>query len=274
VLGRDTPENRILKAALEAGLRWLHQQPWAVVPPDLWHWGNLGRAALNAVPVQRISPRDWTTARRYGAMRHYAEPLALARLVLTRLHLDPLGGAEENPQTVPFFLDANRLFEAWVGVCLAHAGCQPDAQQKCVLLLPNVRDWRFRPDFVVSLGGGARRAIVDAKYKLRLDYLGNPDLFQVIGYTRLAAPNGEPTDDGCQGGGQPAVEAWLAVPELGLPPELPPEELSVEDALEKFTTAWKDRTGMAACWPDGFKFGVVKVALPTIAARGEADRGG
>lgn len=165
VLGRDTPENRLLKAALEAGLRWLRQQPPSVVPAEVWHLGTLGRTALTAVPLQRIGPRDWASARRHGAMRHYAEPLALARLVLTRLHLDPTGGAAEDRHTLPFFLDGNRLFEAWVGVCLGHAGCQPEAQREGILALPDGYRWPFRPDFLVSIENPGGRAIVDAKYK-------------------------------------------------------------------------------------------------------------
>ncbi|WP_295441592.1 hypothetical protein [uncultured Thiodictyon sp.] len=165
VLGRDTLENRILKAALAAGLRWLHQQPRSVLPDAVWHWGALGRAALTAVPVQRIAPREWKTARRYGAMRHYAEPLALAELVLTRLHLDPSGCATKGQHTLPFFLDGNRLFEAWVGVCLGYADCQPEAQRERCFSLPNEYRWKLRPDFLVSLEDKVGRAIVDAKYK-------------------------------------------------------------------------------------------------------------
>lgn len=260
VLGRDTPENRLLKAALEAGLRWLRQQPPSVVPAEVWHWGTLGRTALTAVPLQRIGPRDWASARRHGAMRHYAEPLALARLVLTRLHLDPTGGAAEDRHTLPFFLDGNRLFEAWVGVCLGRAGYPPEAQEDREFSLPGVKKcWKFRPDFLVSLAGPGNRAIVDAKYKPD-DNLGNSDLFQIIGYARLVAPPGMVAGRTCQGGGQPAAEAWLAVPA----PEAPTGGLSVTCALKGFETAWNRRADTAACWPDHFLIGVVRVPLPTL----------
>ena len=260
VLGRDTQENRILKAALEAALRWLHLQPLAVVPGQVWHWGALAHAALTAVPVQRIGPRDWATARRHGAMRHYAEPLALAKLVLTRLHLDPSGAATENQHTLPFFLDANRLFEAWIGVCLGKAGCQIFAQREGGLNLSDRYRWKFKPDFLVSLNDPAGRAIVDAKYKkLASERLDNSDLFQVIGYSRLVAPRGTLAGGICQGGGLPAAEAWLAVPKQPL------AALSVADALGNFADAWRLRAESAACWPDGFKVGVVEVPLPTLA---------
>jgi 5-methylcytosine-specific restriction enzyme subunit McrC len=268
VLGRDTPENRILKAALETGLRWLHQQPPSVVPAAVWHWGTLGRAALTAVPLQRINPRDWATARRHGAMCHYAEPLALARLVLTRLHLDPSGGAVKDQRTVPFFLDANRLFEAWVGVCLGHAGCQPEAQRKGRLALPDGYRWTFRPDFLVTPPGSTDRGIVDAKYKP--GDLENSDLFQIIGYTRLVAPSGTVAGGVCQGGGLPAAEAWFAVPVR----EPLPVGLSVASALGDFADAWEHRADTAACWPDGFKVGVVSVPLPTMAEPVAGNHGG
>lgn len=112
----DTLENRLLKAALEVCSRWIASIPHH--PPQLQHWAWAIRAALAPVPEYRPHPRDWSRVRKKGLMAAYAQPLALARLVLTRLHLMPDGQAEESDQTLPFFLDANRLFEGWVGVCL------------------------------------------------------------------------------------------------------------------------------------------------------------
>ncbi len=119
-----------------------------------------------------------------------------------------------------------------------------------------VAKWRIALRAFAGLPG--YRAIVDAKY--RPGRLENSDLFQIIGYARLVAPSGTLAGGACQGSGQPAAEAWLVVPI----PEAPPGGLSVTSALDEFTVAWKRRPNTAACWPDGFKVGVVRVPLPSL----------
>ena len=112
----DTLENRLLKAALEVSSRYVSGTPG--VAPELQRWVHVIRSALASVPDYQPHPRDWLQNRNKGLMAAYATPLALARLVLTRLHLRPTGDTAETRRTLPFFLDANRLFEGWVGVCL------------------------------------------------------------------------------------------------------------------------------------------------------------
>ncbi len=59
---------------------------------------------------------------------------------------------------------------------------------------------------------------------------------------------------------QLSAEAWFAVPV----PEPLPVGLSVASALHDFAIAWKHRADTAACWPDHFRVGVVRVPLPTL----------
>ena len=244
----DTLENRVLKAALDTAAHWLARQPIGVVPPPVNQWIAVSRSALAAVPDYQVNQRDWTTVRKAGLMASYAKPLAFARLVLTRLHLTPTGAADEDGElrTLPFFLDANRLFEGWVGVCLAHAGCDPKAQ--------GTRHQRvcgtsveFRPDFVLP----NLHAVVDAKYKRRDQgqILGS-DLYQVIGYARLLEPPGR------QGGQDHYTDAWLAFPDI----DRRDGPLTLNEAKQQFRANWDGREGIR--WPDGFKLGCVTVSLP------------
>nr|WP_295394584.1 hypothetical protein [uncultured Thiodictyon sp.] len=81
----DTLENRLLKAALEVSARYVSGTPGVV--PELQRWVHVIRSALASVPDYQPHPRDWSRIRNKGLMAAYATPLALARLVLTRLHL-------------------------------------------------------------------------------------------------------------------------------------------------------------------------------------------
>lgn len=266
----DTLENRILKAALEVSSRWLARQSLSTTLTITLHqWSAMARVALSAVPEYRVNPRDWAVVRKVGLMSAYAQPLTFARLVLTRLSLSPRGAAQEDSthRTLPFYLDANRLFEGWVGVCLHHAGYTPDPQEEKTFpnMGPGNGPWRFRPDFVLHQNC---RVVVDAKYKP--GGIKVSDLYQAIGYARLLAIPGESQQGECSGGEDGYPEAWLAVPDL----------LLVQDsavARSRFEQIWQqrnygqDQAANAVCWRDGLRLGVVKVPLPRRPAPVAAD---
>jgi hypothetical protein len=164
-LEQDTLENRILRTALVGARRLLDGAAGQGLssPESAWRvWSRQADAALAGAAIARITPRDFRTARKAGAYRHYARPLALARAVLTHTGFDP---NQPVPQAVarlvPFRLATPELFERYVEVCLRKlTGWEVWAgyQDK------NLGEYfKIRPDFLVWQGD--HRAIVDAKYK-------------------------------------------------------------------------------------------------------------
>ncbi len=238
----DTLENRILKLALGVAARWLGTQH--AVPAGLQIWVREIRSLLAPVPDHQLHPRDWTRLRKTGLMSAYARPLDLARLVLTRLHINANGAAEARNQTLPFFLDANRLFEGWVGVCLEAAGALPQAQlQRPLRLCAGYGAVQIRPDFLCTENQHA--IVVDAKYKLGLQRLERCDFYQVLSYARLIENVGE---------------CWLAIPE-----QPTTDHQTTQQALESFQARWEDRDQHAICdhrWQDGFRLGIIEVPWP------------
>lgn len=184
---RDTPENRILRTALAAARRLLPASGERV--GDAQEWVREADAALAGAAITRIHARDFRTARRSGAYRHYAGPLDLARAVLTRAGFDP-----NNPRTnatrrmIPFRLATAELFERYVEVCLRKSGWKVVAGYDDQNL---GKTFRIRPDFLIT--NGSKRRVVDAKYK---DIHGQrpgaaddensfrSDVYQVMAYTR------------------------------------------------------------------------------------------
>jgi 5-methylcytosine-specific restriction endonuclease McrBC regulatory subunit McrC len=255
----DTLENRLLKAALEVSARYVSGTPGVV--PELQRWVHVIRSALATVPDYQPYPRDWSRIRNKGLMAAYATPLALARLVLTRLHLRPTDNAVETGRTLPFFLDANRLFEGWVGVCLNQpdvcVSVQGQSQNRKFQLEGN--SYYFRPDFVVKVKEAKqpqRKLVVDAKYKL--EKLESSDLYQVIGYTRLLAQPAAQGGD-CKTGECVLTEACLAIPE-----NQNQNQHGVDASFAQFVKNWQSREMHGRCWGDGFRLTVVRVPLPIV----------
>jgi len=250
----DTLENRLLKAALEVSARYVAATPDAV--PELQRWVHVIRSALASVPDYQPHPRDWSRIRNKGLMAAYATPLALARLVLTRLHLRPKGDAAETGRTLPFFLDANRLFEGWVGVCLSrlHVCKSVEGQSRNREFRLDGDLYSFRPDFVVEVEEEEkprRKLVVDAKYKQ--EGPERSDLYQVIGYARLLAQPAAQGDD-CATGEPGLTEACLAIPVI--------QDRSGIDAINN----WRSREELGRCWGDGFRLTVFPVPVPIRAA--------
>ncbi len=252
----DTLENRLLKAALEVSARYISATPGAV--PELQRWVHVIRSALASVPDYQPHPRDWSRIRNKGLMAAYLTPLALARLVLTRLHLRPTGDTAETRRTLPFFLDANRLFEGWVGVCLNHVCVSVEGQSRNRQFDLDGRSYDFRPDFVVSDGNPLphKRIVVDAKYKP--NRLEITDLYQVIGYARLLTRSTQ-----CHPGG---LDGDLGLNEACLAIPVNPETPGIDANLNQFRDNWHTREDHGRCWRDGFRLTVVRVPLPIRAA--------
>lgn len=245
VMNYDTLENRLLKAAMNACSHWLSRPSLSCSMTDkLARWLCQTRAAFASVPDYQPLARDWASVRTTGLMRAYAEPLALARLILKRIHVDASGVVlPQNHDTFPFFIDMNRLFEGWVGVCFSEIGRKTNAQNE--VLLPGFpQKFRFRPDFVID-----QQHVVDAKYKIIASVgVDNSDVYQVISYARLLVlnKNGKSDVSGLQ-------EAWLAVPDCS-------SKGNVNDAFLAFKNRWPTNSYTWE-WPD-LIFGRVDIPLP------------
>lgn len=198
-LEQDTLENRILRTALACARQLLdgaggqglggREAAWRI-------WSRQADAALAGAAIARITPRDFHAARKAGAYRHYARPLALARAVLTRTGFDP---NQPVPQAaarlIPFRLATAELFERYVELCLRRlAGWNIWAGYHDRNLVENGMYFKVRPDFLAW--NGDRRVIVDAKYKdlstqrpVGADE-DNPlrwDVYQMLAYSRHGA---------------------------------------------------------------------------------------
>ncbi len=242
VMSLDTLENRILKAALDACTRYLANLECHLAP-QLARWASIARAALAGVPEYRVNPRDWGQTHKTGLMRPYAHPLALARMILQRLRTDSNGITQEEAKTIPFFLDMNQLFEAWVGIWLAKTGIKFEAQTE--FRNPII----FRPDFIAR----AEQIVVDAKYKdIAKDNRTSPssaDVYQALGYARLLAFAENRQESSYK-------ETWLAYP--GTPREEP-----LRDVAACWERRGENEAESLVTWPDGFRFGVLKIDFPT-----------
>lgn len=187
-LHADTLENRILRTALVAARRLLDGTNNLL--PDWRLWARQADSALAGAAITRLAPRDFMSARRTAAYRHYGRPLDLAKAVLTRVGFDP-----NNPQggptvrLVPFRLLTYELFERYVEVCLRRCN------QATIWAGYNHKnlgeDFTIRPDFIVDCGQD--RIIVDAKYKdvaqqrsgdANSENSFRSDVYQVMAYSR------------------------------------------------------------------------------------------
>lgn len=183
----DTPANRILKYGLHLAMRFLAQHKDQDLPA-LWHWARIANAALSHVAHIRITERDFAGMRYGGLMSGYRSMHALARMIMRRLHVEPSGEVKEQPGTVPFCIDMNKLFEAYVGVRL-----RKDIPETTFLCQHERRcetgssSFTIRPDFISADGC----IVLDAKYKQYSrngQYAwNNEDIYQVISYSMILA---------------------------------------------------------------------------------------
>lgn len=201
-LEQDTLENRILRTALVGACRLLDGAAGQGLggPEAAWRiWSRQADAALAGAAIARITPRDFQAARKAGAYRHYARPLALARAVLTRTGFDPNQHVPPAAaRLVPFRLATAELFERYVELCLRRlAGWNIWAGYHDQNLVEEGQSFMVRPDFLAWQGN--HRVIVDAKYKnLSTQRPGgadddNPlrwDVYQTLAYSRHRAVKG------------------------------------------------------------------------------------
>lgn len=252
-LEQNTLENRILRTALAGARRLLEDASGRGLggTQAAWHvWARQADAALAGAAIARIMPRDFQAARKSGAYRHYARPLALARAVLTRTGFDPNQPiAPACARLVPFRLATAELFERYMEVRLRRLpGWRVWAGYHDHNLGPNF--W-VRPDFLAWHKDG-RRVIVDAKYKdfarqkpsgADEDNSLRPDVYQTLAYSRHQAVR--------KTLGGEATAILLCYPARG-----------EENAADRLAAALAGENP-PACRLDDFTLPVILLALPT-----------
>lgn len=209
----DTPENRILKAALSRCYRYIRQA--GIKHYDtLSMWTRQCEAALAEVSLVQVTDNDFRHIRYSGLMQRYRHVHGLGRMIIKRIRTDSQGDLLDDKQsvTLPFYLNMWMLFEHYVGVQLQKTGLNfiPQKSYPFSFELPesmnedNVTDVRagsltIRPDYISIKDG----IVVDAKYKCitselkeeeqNLKFKGfavnvspsNSDIYQLIAYSVL-----------------------------------------------------------------------------------------
>jgi 5-methylcytosine-specific restriction enzyme subunit McrC len=167
----DTPENRILRAALRR-MASIDRLPAGIVR-NLRHLeGRLSAAALLTPGARRPA---WSPNR---LNERYVPALRLAELVLDSIGLTTAQG--EQPMA-SFVVNMATVFEAFVGTALREALATISTgltREQYLTYLTDDKRFPIRPD-VVHLIHGQARAVYDAKYKLE-EKLG--DLYQMHAY--------------------------------------------------------------------------------------------
>lgn len=177
----DTPENRVLRAALNA-------LPSLLVEGEARPLVRRARSLLARFNAVKPVTRTEALALLRGISLHrlnaaYGPALGLARLALQQLTLEEAAGAHP---FASFLVDMPRLFESFVTeglrVHLRAAGLRVVAQRSDYL--DESRRVGIRPDVLVYRAGSGRSSLVlDAKYRMPEGAAGlNADLYQVSAY--------------------------------------------------------------------------------------------
>ncbi len=248
VMSCDTLENRILKAALETASRWLDSVP-GLTPGKERTWVNCARAALAEVPNYAPQARDWQRVRKHGLMHAYARPLALARMILSRLRVNHDGSVINTGKATPFYLDMNQLFEAWTGVWLVKAGLIPQSQTERTLEKIAHQSITFRPDYILTNRDNDEGIVLDAKYKPvftedtgKKHEIINTDVYQVLAYSHLLNLTSAGTNL------PPIVEAWLIFPDK-----------SSAKPFDNAKNSWQNRSKLTS---PSISFGILGIPMP------------
>ena len=169
----DLPEHRLLRAALRALSR-----ASALERPLRLRAASLEERFAD-VPARAPQRQTWSRLRTTGLFRSYAEPLALAAIVLEGL----TGEGSGNDSGRGFLLDLDRLFERWLVrelSLLAPAGWYVSGQETVRIAEPSLH--RFL-DVGIRDVQGRLRMILDAKNKaLTGKKPPRDDLHQLITY--------------------------------------------------------------------------------------------
>ncbi len=244
----DLPEHRLLRTALRALSR-----ASALEGPMRRRAASLEERFID-VPARAPQRHTWTRLRSTGLFRSYAEPLALAAIILEGLTGE--GSGDEIGRG--FLLDLDRLFERWLArelSLLAPAGWYVTAQETVRIAEPSLH--RFL-DVGVRDMQGRLRMILDAKNKaLAGKKPPRDDLHQLVTYMgTLQCQEGAligvaPRQSGVVETVYEMQGSVGRVRVVGLP------GLGSIDAL---ATALRDWAEARAAWSKSLKSGVVAVA--------------
>ncbi len=181
----DTPENRILRAALRRMVT-VDRLPISI-ERRLRHLESQLGAASKLTPGAPLP--EWKPTR---LNERYVPALRLAEVILASLGLSVTGGHQP---VASFVVDMAAVFESFVSVALAETlrTMSPGrTEEQRRMYLDAGHRVIVRPD-VVHLVGGDERAVYDAKYKLGYSSGGFPpaDLYQMHTYcTIMSLPVG------------------------------------------------------------------------------------
>jgi len=172
----DVWENRVLRAALRAGLRVPGVQ--AVARRRMMrHLAALGEVSDVPVTPEMI---DRITFDRLNA--HYRPALGLARLILADMTVLDGAGTTAAPS---FMIDMNAVFQRFVTARL-RAALRGRLRVTDEQVVPLARDRQvsMRPDLLVRRGAGPAAYVGDIKYKLSTEARGvSADYYQLLAYT-------------------------------------------------------------------------------------------
>jgi 5-methylcytosine-specific restriction enzyme subunit McrC len=178
---RETPENRVLAAALHVVLRAAPERP------DLRASAARCLREVGCSEAPRLEQRDLAAARVSAATRHYRVPLALARLLVESLSAGHRPAAGFRAVKSPSLLvEMPRLFERFVCRTLQR-GLAGDARVRSAghsVPLDDGSHAMLTPDAVVE-GRDGPLCVVDAKYKPEPTDRHEPsasDLYQMLAY--------------------------------------------------------------------------------------------
>ncbi len=180
----DSPENQILRAALEQCLKEIRRNHNMFQGTKVHEWSLHCDRALTGVTLRRISMSEFHSIKLGGLKKAYKKPIEHAKWILRLLGNDPSKGPEDNdrPETIyPFAINMNVLFERYCEALLRKSGeCEViSTGQEFGDGINNVR-----PDFIVEKNHEYH--VMDAKYKYdwKKDGAYRNDVFQVVAYTR------------------------------------------------------------------------------------------
>lgn len=156
----DSPENQILRAALQQSIRTLRRSEFSSDGSKINEWARFCDTALAGVEIKRIDPSIFCRLRLGGLKKVYKKPIDLAKWVLSLLGSDPNSEFQKS-EMPPYAIDMNELFERYCEALLREkSGSDLWAGYHDREGNIGVR-FKIRPDFILR----SESIILDAKYK-------------------------------------------------------------------------------------------------------------
>lgn len=179
----DTPENQILRTALERAAHYVTKYHDETTRNLLEQWINASRASLRHVSPIHIMPYHFKAAHKSDKISSYRSLLALAKAVLNQLGYNPTAELQQN-RIPPFSLYSPKLFEHYTEIKLKKDSHNIVAPIKKIKTKnPGAFNASVQPDFYDSNETMPR--IIDAKYKkLNLAKIARGDKYQIIAYSQ------------------------------------------------------------------------------------------